>query len=76
MKKPDPEKKCVAYYCDRCKERFADSRPLAEGVSEVAVERGVTIALPSVDEGMILFNQVDLCGKCVTALHEWRKGVV
>lgn len=73
MKKTDKKTSTSTYFCDRCRKKFAESKPL-EKPGDNKVSRGVSIPVPVIKKNQIEFRVKDLCGTCVRGLDKWMKG--
>jgi hypothetical protein len=73
MKKVDQQARTSTFFCDRCRKKFAESKPL-EKPGDNRVSRGVTTPVPVVTGNKIEFKVKDLCGTCVRGFDKWMKG--
>lgn len=72
MKKLDTKTGTTTYFCDRCTQKFAESKPF-EKAGNNDMSRGVTIPLPVVTNGKVDFESKELCGTCVYSLDQWMR---
>jgi hypothetical protein len=61
------------FYCDRCKRKFAEAKPMEVESGDTGLKRGVTLPMPVVKDRHISFKEKDLCGDCVRGLCSWLK---
>jgi hypothetical protein len=61
------------YKCDRCGEKFGESKPTdrPSSPSDNPLTFGATLKLPLFDRGRVIFADVDLCGSCIKSLSSW-----